>query len=406
MEVLATEAFSLDEPRGVPGTPADFTVLRADLQKGLARLFTKVPMLAQVTGRDGDLVTLNLGRADAVERGDTIIFGTLEDAKRHPILNQVLDWRFVETGRAIIGDIEENLVFARVIEETPGKKVSRWQKVVKILPAHDPSKPAPGAPPAKTATSGEGPAPASQESQLSQQDFDSTTLPAKNGYITVGPMLGSFGREYSIPKEDEFRAGSSLFFGVAADGQLWLNEQFFVDGGMAWSAPSGYSQRDASGAETLGAKASASASLLAWKLGLGYTFRATRDFLGPRGYVKLGYGLDAVSVTANEAEFTGAAAFSGLQLGVGGELPLRKNYGLKINADIGFMQSMSETGLTSGDPQGVTSVHFGMQGYGWWGPKLRIGGGILVTNQSVTFDNERTLSALGVSIGPNVSFFF
>jgi len=407
MEVLATEAFTLDEPRGIPGEPADFTLLRADLQKGLARLFTKVPMMAQITGRDGDWVTLNLGRADAIERGDTVIIGTLEDAKRHPILNQVMDWRFVETGRAIVGDIEENLVFARVTEEQPGKKVGRWQKVVKVLPAADPSKPA-GNPALganeRSASAGHSAAAPSQ-SVMIQENEDDPSLRARIGYITVGPVIGTLGREYTVPDQDKFRSGWSFVFGAAADGQLWLNERLFLDGGVTWTAPGGYSQRDGSGTETLSSSA-ASASLLAWKLGVGYLFRATRDFLGPRGFVKIGFGSDSLAVTSNESEYTGAALFSGLQLGLGGELPLRKDYGLKINADIGFMQSMNETGLTSGDPQGVTSVHFGMQGYGWWGPKLRIGGGVVVSNQSVTFDNERTLSGLGIAVGPNVSFFF
>ncbi len=404
MDLLASETFSLEEPRGIPGEPADFTALKVDLQKGLERLLAKVPMIAQVTGRDGDLVTMNLGRSDKVERGDTIIFGTLEDAKKHPILNSIVDWRFVETGRGIVGDIEENLIFAKVIEEQPGRKVTRWQKVVRILPAVDPSKPANSSSTGSTRT---GDPSGTVVHDLA--DEDPGKVPARLGFISVGPVVGTVGREYSVPADgttaEDFRAGSTFVFGAAAEGQLWLDRHLFLDGNMTWTAPSGYSQKNAAGDETL-ASTSASASLMGWRIGAGYLFRSTREVLGPRGFVKLGYGSDTISMTANETEYLGSTQIAGIYVGLGGDLPLRGRYGLQINADIGLMQTMTETGFSSGDPQGVTSVKFGLQGYGWWGPKLRVGAGFIVNNQSASFDNERTLSAVGVSFGPNASFFF
>jgi hypothetical protein len=399
MDVLASEQFVLDEPRGVPGEPADLSVLRSDLQRGLERLLNKIPIMAQVTGRDGELVTLNLGRGDKIEKGDTVVFGTLEDAKRHPILKSIVDWRFVETGRAVVGDIEENLVFARVVEELPGRKVTRWQKVVKVLPAVDPSKPEP----LKVAPAGGG------SSSRTLSEVATENEPPRLGYITLGPTLGTLGREYSIPQSDteseDFRSGSSLVFGGVAEGQLWIDQSLFVDGAMTYSLPGGYAQTNAAGDETLAATGS-SASIMRWRVGAGYLFRATREVLGPRGFVRIGYGSDSYSLTANEAEYVGTTTFGGLFLGLGGDLPLRGNYGLHLSTDFGLLQSMTETGYTSGDAQGVTSVRFNLEGYGWWGPRLRVGGGIQVGTQSVTFDNDRSISSLGISFGPNFTFFF
>jgi hypothetical protein len=217
------------------------------------------------------------------------------------------------------------------------------------------------------------------------------------------------GREYSIPQSDteseDFRSGSSLVFGGVAEGQLWIDQSLFVDGAMTYSLPGGYAQTNAAGDETLAATGS-SASIMRWRVGAGYLFRATREVLGPRGFVRIGYGSDSYSLTANEAEYVGTTTFGGLFLGLGGDLPLRGNYGLHLSTDFGLLQSMTETGYTSGDAQGVTSVRFNLEGYGWWGPRLRVGGGIQVGTQSVTFDNDRSISSLGISCGPNFTFFF
>gem|GEM_PF-1177070 len=402
MDIIATESFSLDEPRGVPGVPADLSLLRADLQKGLERLLNKTPILGQVTGRDGETITLNLGRNDRIEKGDTLIFGTIEDAKRHPILKTIVDWRFVETGRAIVGDIDENMIFARVLEEAPGRKVARWQKVVKVLPAVDPSKPEPVA--------GAGGAPAADgSSQTVAGKVLEPLEPPRLGYITVGPTLGTIGREYTLPAEGaapaEFRAGSSMVFGGLAEGQLWLDQKFFLDGKLGYTLPGGYAQKNADGTETLSSVGS-SVNLMSWRIAAGYMLRATRDVLGPMGYIRIGYGSDNYTFTVNEAEYVGSVQFSGVNLGLGGDLPLRGNLGLKLSTDFGLLQSMTETGLTSGDPQGVTSVKLGIEGYGWWGRRLRVGGGLHVASQSVAFDNDRTISTLGIAFGPNFTFFF
>jgi hypothetical protein len=403
MDIIATETFSLDEPRGVPGVPADLSVLRTDLQKGLERLLNKTPIMGQVTGRDGETITLNLGRNDRIEKGDTLIFGTIEDAKRHPILKTIVDWRFVETGRAIVGDIDENMIFARVLEELPGRKVARWQKVVKVLPAVDPSKPEPVAGNGAVSPAADG------SSQKSVGQLLPPLEPPRLGYITVGPTLGTIGREYMLPAEGaaaaEFRAGSSMVFGGLAEGQLWLDQKFFFDGKLGYTLPGGYSQKNADGTETLSSVGS-SVNLMSWRIAGGYMFRATRDVLGPMGYIRVGYGVDDYGFTVNEAEYVGSTQFSGVNLGLGGDLPLRGNLGLKLSTDFGLLQSMTETGLSSGDPQGVTSVKLGIEGYGWWGPKLRVGGGLHVASQSVAFDNDRTISTLGIAFGPNFTFFF
>jgi hypothetical protein len=186
--------------------------------------------------------------------------------------------------------------------------------------------------------------------------------------------------------------------------ELWLTRDWFADLGFGYGS-SGYSQKNAaSGAATSGS--SVSASVFQFKTDVGYTLFASDDFFGPRAWGKLGYHSTSYSLPASSVERTGSSSFTGLFLGVGGDLPIRGDYGALFDLDFGFINGASESGYSTPNVKSSSNVQFRVGGYYRLQPRLTLRIGFDVTAQGADFDGGGSVSNKVVSIGPSLQYYF
>ena len=401
MDVMSTDTFVLAEKADLePGQPhgeddsasvarkVGLSEIKTELQKSLERLIRKVPFLGNVTGRDGEAVTVNIGAASGLRKGDTLVLGTLDEVKRHPLLHAVVDWRFSETGRAEVETVDERIAFCQLRSEPPGRQVARGQKVLQIIQPEKPALPA-------------------QEVARQEAEAARAELPTL-GFVSAGPTLGGFARQYSAAAGTG-KSGSGFALGARVDGQLWLDRSWFAEVGLGYQFWN-YSQQDLTAAGTSGTPGTGvSASLSTMRIDLGYNYLINRDFFGPKGWVKLGFKSGSYSfpvATVASGEVIGPEAVRSIFVGVGGDLPLRGQFGALLNFEFGVIPFAAETGFLSGAVSSARDVEFNLGGYYRVTPRLSVRAIVDIISHGMDFSGGTTLSNKVVDFAPSVVYLF
>lgn len=409
IDLIATETFILEEPQG--GRAIGLGDVKGSLKQGLDRLIGKVPFIAHVTGRDNNSVTVNLGEKNKTHKGDVFFVATLDDVKRHPLLKTVVEWGLTPTGKIEVEEVDGGIAFCRVLEEENGRQISRYQKVVRILPK--PFEGGAGKRRTNGRTSshyGDAYSPSGSRSSESGDEYgedpeDVVMKMPSLGYISGGLQLGSFGRTYSGSAGTIGKTGSALWLGARFEGQLWFTREWFGEASLGFGTANYSSQTDVpTKVESSISGASVSATNI--RVSGGYSFNLSGDILGPKASAKLGYWSNSFSIAANAAQFVGDASFSGLVLGLGGELPLRKHYGMLMNIDFGLLTGSSMTGLPSTSANSASSVQLYFGGFYRFSPVLTFRVGVDISSFGAEFGTDSTLSQKVIAVTPSILYYF
>ncbi len=377
LQLIASESVEVAEPfkgEGKLGTEE----FRGALRSALDRLIAHVPFKGSVTGRDQTSVTVNLGITSGIKKGDTLVFATLDEVKFHPLLKTIVDWRLTPTGKATVDEVDDGLAFAKVDTEEYGRQILRFQKIVQIIPA-------------------------AESVSIASQSLDTEAMekkakePPRIGYIAPGLMLGSASRETAT------NTGSGMLYGLKAEAQSWFTSNVFGELRFAYGT-AGFTQKSIS-TQTTNLEG-VSTSFSQYRLSLGYFYHVTSNFFGPKGWVKGGlqgttYGLPLDSTTQ-----TAKASYSGFFLGLGGDLPVRGDYGAILDVDFGVFGTGTDEGNFFGSSSGSSSLNVFVGGYGWIEPKMKLQVGIDFKSHSMDFLNGASISNRVFAISPSLLFYF
>lgn len=400
IDLIATETFILEEPQG--GRAIGLGDVKGALKQGFDRLIGKVPFIAHVTGRDNNSVTVNLGEKNKTHKGDIFFVATLDDVKRHPLLKTVVEWGLTPTGKIEVEEVDGGIAFCRVLEEENGRQISRYQKIVRIMPK--PFEGGMGKRRSQGRTSSHY-GNSSSNDDFSEDREDVIVKMPSLGYISGGLLLGSFGRTYSASNGTVGKTGSALWLGAKFEGQLWFTREWFGEASLGFGTANYSSQTDIpTKIESSVSGASVSATNL--RLSGGYSLNLSGDILGPRASAKLGYWSNSFSMAANSLQYIGDASFSGLVVGLGGELPLRKHYGMLMNIDFGFLTGSTLTGLPSTSSTSASSVQLYFGGFYRFSPVLTFRAGIDISSFGAEFGTDSTLSQKIIAVTPSILYYF
>jgi hypothetical protein len=394
MEVLATETFNLEDQgasqgAGNPGRSdaRDFAGLgdiKGRLQIALTKLFAQVPFVGHVTGRDQGDVTVNLGAVSGIRRGDTLVIGTIDEVKRHPLLKQIVEWRIANVGKVDVDSVDEALAFGHVTDQEEGREIARYQKILRVIPR-----------PEKTA-SGE---------LATVVETNPIDEPPKLGYGMVSAWTGFYSRQFSSTTGPVSNSGSGLLYGARGTGEIWLNREFFFNLAMGYGA-FGFSQNDiTTGVATPGG--SVSGSIFSLSGSLGYTYLITGDFFGPRAWVKTGYRIDSITLpTLIAPEELAPYSVKSFYVGIGGDLPIRHNYGARLDLEFGVFNSGSQTGGSSGSANTSHNASISVAGYYRYRPRITFQGALEIHGTGSEFGTTASLSQKTITILPSVQYLF
>lgn len=389
-QILATETFQVKDPflaisdEGKTGEGSD--VFKDSVDESMKRLFQQLPFKGMITGRDNEAVTIDMGRASSLKKGDVLTIGSLEEIKEHPLLKKIMDWRFSSVGKIKITQVDETMAFGKIEEEEPGKSISRFQKVLQVIRAPEPVL-----------------EDDSQKSELENRMRELHAAP-KVGFFSPQVLLGKYSREASTSSGTQGYTGSATQFGFKGESQIWLTSRWFADLSFAYSTGN-YSQKDIL-TNTKTSTSSVSSSRNEFKFGIGYFLPFSEEFLGPKAYVRLGYHTVTYRLPNLASEKLSPTSLNGLQFGLGGDLPFRGRMGALMDLDFGPFDSGNESAQYYGTTSSSMSAAFRVGAYYWMERKLKLQLNIDYKSDSIDFMNGATLSNRLFSVGPSVLLYF
>ncbi len=315
MEVIADLHFEMNEPKGEHGFiggSLDQDLLSEGLKLQLSKLLHALPFFGQVSGRDREKVTLNIGEDEGLKVGDQVDLATIEEVKRHPLMNRIVDWKLRPTGQIVVEKVEGGMAFCRIVSEEPGVQVSRFQKVVRV-----------------NHLSGARSGPAVQEvdtkaepSHTSEASFKKPQL----GWIALSAPLGSYSRFFTSTAGSVSNRGGGFALGGRMEGEILLMRNWFLSARMGYEAWT-FSQKDRSGVLTSASRMDGvPGSDLSYLLSLGYLVNFSEMSDGPRGWAKLGYKYTRTQLPTSTLENTGVMGLNSIFLGAGGSYPLPQKW--------------------------------------------------------------------------------
>ncbi len=382
MDIMSSESFVLKDTSGGEGATTGFGDLKGELAKALDAMIARVPFKGHVTGRDNSSVTVNIGTNAGLKPGDTLVVATLDEVKKHPLLHAIVDWRLSQIGKLEVVQVDGGIAFCKVTEEEPGRQITRYQKIVQVIPK-----------PIETVA----------EATVQTEEKPAAEAQPTMGWISGGLWMGSFTRQFSTDATGTAGlSGGGFLTGVKADGQLWLTRAFFVEGGLGYGFW-GYGQHDiATGTETKASGVSGNAFHL--RADLGYRLLMSGDVFGPNGYLKIGYTSTSYQLPVNTTtEDTSPMSFHAIFIGVGGDVPIRSEFGLQLDLDFGVFPGSSQTGLSLGDTSSSTVVEFYLGGYYRLNTRMTVRAGIDVMAHDADFG--ASTSGTGSSISQRIFSF-
>jgi hypothetical protein len=385
LQLIATENFKIVEPFS-EGKSLGSDEFRKGIAQALDRLIKKVPFQGMVTGRDQSSVTVNLGVQERIKKGDTLVIATVDEVKFHPLLKTIVDWRMTSTGRATVNEVDDGMAFAKIDAEEYGKQIARYQKIVQVIP-------------------GQGLKPEVETHVTDYEDrLKASQEPPRLGWISPGLFIGKYSREASTNNGSSGLSGSGTMLGFKADAQVWFTGDWFGEFNYAFGS-SGYQQKDiATNANT--AATDVTATLNQLRMSVGYFYHITPNFFGPKGWAKAGFQSSKYSLPNSSTERTSNTSFTSMTIGLGGDLPIRNDYGVLLSVDFGLFGGGKEAGAYYGTETGASAVDVYLGGYTWLQPKMKLRVGFDFKSQSLDFINGATISNKVLAFGPSLMFYF
>lgn len=383
IDLIATETFTLEEPQD--GRAVGLGDIQSALQGGLDRLIAKVPFQAMVTGRDNQSLTINLGAHLSLKKGDELVIGTLDEVKRHPLLKTIVEWKLTPVGHAIVEQVDDGIAFARVSDEEPTRRITRFQKVTQIIPYQEP----------KVV---DGDSQRAEEAGLAES-------PPSLGWISAQILGGYHDRSVGTSSGTTTLRGSGFVAGARAEGEIWFTKDFFADATFQYGFGS-LGQVDAT-TNTPTAGGAQTFSIFAYKFNAGFAFLTTGDFFGPKAWVKLGYRNTSYIYPANATEVTAPIAFGAFFAGLGGQLPIRAGFGIEANFEYGlFNSSGGFSGLSTGTVNGSNQAELYLGATYRYSPRITFRAGLSVLGTGADFSGGTSLGQKYLTFAPSIQYAF
>jgi hypothetical protein len=330
-----------------------------------------------VTGIQGEVVTVNMGRNQNLKEKDILGVYTLQSLKRHPILNTIEEWRWAPVGHVQVDQIEESISFGRVVDTEPGKNIIAFQKIREVS--------TPPEAPLKPTTVG-----------VAEKDIP------RLGWVAANIGLCTNSREVGLTTGTG-RGGSGLSPTFEIEGQLWLNSKWMAQLGFAAFTGS-YAPTDLSTGADIGTTYDLTGSR--FRLALGYALMPAKTIFDSIGWLHAGYRSSSYSLGTSATDFTGPSSINSFFIGVGGEFPVDKKFAAQIGLDIGLLRSASQTAPNFGDAASSADLMFQLGGTYRFQDNIFFRLSMRLNSQSIEFSSGQSVSQKMFSICPSVMYYF
>ncbi len=333
-KLVTQEAFK-DNPR------TEIPQLREQIRVSYNRLVAKLPYQGLILSRQGNRITINLGRSDGLRKDQIVSAVQIIRVQRHPRFNFLISTDKEILGQIKILKVDETLSFGAIINERERGAIAKFAKITALRPVEY----------GDTSLDGEGDINARADSNVAFGEKPTEWVPSRPpAFGQVGFRLGFGSYNYNLSgiSSDCCEAKSSFYPSVTVDGELWINPNWIARAQITQGVLSTSNPRSASSPSDL------NHSYGRYQLELGYNFLLKDDFFGPKIQIDAGLATANMKVDDSNPRGLTSTSFSGLLVGVMGEFPLddTKVWYLGGKFNLFLFPKMSESPVTSGgDPK-------------------------------------------------------
>lgn len=328
-----------------------FDIINLEKQVSLLfqRLFNRLPYQGVILSRTGNRITINLGSKNGIENLSKLSIIQVTKLNRHPRFHFIVGAQKEILGQVKVLKVEPTLSFATVVYEREKGVLRKGNKVAGPTTINYDA-------PDDLMQSPEdlGAQRQKLEDKIAFGEGAQEWVPQKPptfGQVGVKLGLGSYSANANLSSES-LDASKFPYPLIGISGEIWLNPNWIARFSFEQGIASTENPRSGSSPESL------SHSVSAYSFLVGYNFLLNNEFFGPKIEVAAGFSGYSDSVDdSNPTAFT-SVKYSGLTLGLRGQMPLTPD--LKWSAGLGLnfvlSPSLTETPVTSGteSSNGVT----------------------------------------------------
>ena len=333
-KLVAQESFK-DNPR------TEIPQLKEQIRVLYTRLSNKLPYQGLILSRQGNRVTINLGKSDGLRKDQTVSAVQIISVQRHPKFNFLISTEKEILGQIKILKVDETLSFGAIVNERERGAIARFAKITSLRPVEygEPS------------LEGEVDLKARPDANVVFGEKPTEWIPSHPpafGQVGFRVGFGSYSSNLSGISSDCCEAKTSVYPSVSIDGELWINPNWIARALINQGVMSTTNPRNGSAPSNL------NHSYSRYELEVGYNFLLKDDFFGPKIQIDAGLATASMKVDDSSPRGVTSTAFSGLLVGVIGMFPIddSKLWTLGGKFNLFLFPKLSESPVTSGgDPK-------------------------------------------------------
>lgn len=365
--------------------------LLAQVQTLYTKLVQKMPYSGLVLSRQGNRVTVNLGKRDGISANTIVTAILIVKVNRHPKFNFLINTEREVLGKIKIEKVDNTISFGLVVSEKARGAIERNTKLTGIdYVKYDDSQSFVGA----------------QKEGLDLTD-DANKLsfgPGAKEWIPVSPPtfgkvglllgLGSYQYNVNLDTPGPLTAGNNLYPSIRLDGEIWITPEWNVITMIRQGVLSASNPREGSSPKDL------NINISRYNLYFGRNFLLRDDFFGPKIQVFAGFTKFTSYVDSSSPLAFTSTSYSALAVGVKGELPITDDALWTIGAglEVFIGTSFQETPASSGGDNKNTVNSYQIYGNYKWSQRLRLVGELFFEQYSTSFSGGGTRAETATSM--------
>jgi hypothetical protein len=337
---LLTQELLKDHPR------TEIPQLREQVRLMYNRLVNKLPYQGMILSRQGNRVTINLGKSDGLKKDQTVSAVQIISVQRHPKFNFLISTDKEILGQIKVLKVDETLSFGTIMNERERGAIARFAKITSLQPVEYGD-------PALLTSDASGDLRQRPDAVVAFGEKPTEWVPTRPpafGQVGLRLGLGTYNSSLNISGASPSccEASSSFYPSIMLDGEIWINPKWIARAEITQGVLSGSNPRSGSSPATVNEAYSR------YQLVVGYNFLLKDDFFGPKIQVNAGLATASMKVDDSNPRGITSTSFSGALIGLMGMFPVTDDkiwfVGGKFN--LFLFPKLSETPITSGgDPK-------------------------------------------------------
>jgi hypothetical protein len=315
--------------------------IRQRTEELFRRMVARVPYEGLVLSRQGNRVTINLGKSDGINKDQNLTVVQIIGVNRHPKFSFLVSSEKEILGRIKILKVDETLSFGAIVSEKEKDVIRRLAKIsgIEQVSYAEPNRLEDGTPAEAVANRG--------DNNVTFGKDPKEWLPARTpafGQFGARLGLGGFNTSVATSASGTLQANATVYPSIGVDGELWLTPQWTMRAEILQGVISTPNPRPGATAGTI------NQSLSRYSLAAVYNFLLREDFFGPKFGFSAGVSSTRLYADAATPDVFETTNFSGAFLGLEASFPVSdaKLWYVGGRVNLYIMPNMSETPNHSG----------------------------------------------------------